>query len=134
LLAKIINVVIILLLIVGVGVWIFDAFKKEALIEDKVERIEVYQAGASAASQTITDKDKVETILECMNTTCDREEMSEVASYAAVDGKLILFGASDTYEVGIYQGSGTLDFVYDGTIIHSKFEPFTITRLLDERM
>jgi hypothetical protein len=50
--------------------------------------------------------------------------MSEEASYAAVDGYLILFGATDTYEVGFYQGSGTVDFIYDGTIMASKIEPF----------
>ncbi|SNZ15326.1 hypothetical protein SAMN05421503_2605 [Terribacillus aidingensis] len=121
---QIINVVIVLLLIVGVGVWMFNTFQQEALIEDKIERIEVYRTGASAAFQTITDKDKVENILECMNKTCAREEMSEEASYAAVDGNLILFGATDKYEVGIYQGSGTVGFVYNNTIIDSEFEPF----------
>ncbi|QXE02250.1 hypothetical protein [Terribacillus sp. DMT04] len=124
-LAKLIKIVIVLLLIVGVGIWIFDAFKYEALIEDKIKRIEVYPAGASSASQTITNKDTVENILECMNKTCGREEMSEVASYADVDGRLILSGASNTYEVGIYQGSGTVDFVYDGTIMDSEMKPFS---------
>ncbi|WP_077305172.1 hypothetical protein [Terribacillus halophilus] len=126
-LAKVINVVIVLLVLVGIGVWILSAlkpFQNEALIEDKIDRIEVYQAGASAASQTITDKDMIEDILECMNTTCDREEMSEVASYAAVDGSLLFFGTNDKYEVGIYQDRGTVSFVYDGTIIDSEFEPF----------
>jgi hypothetical protein len=123
LLTKIINVVIVLLLIVGVGVWMYDAFKKEALIKDKIERIEVHQAEASAASQTITDKDTVETILECMNKTCAREEMSPQASYAAVDGKLILFGASDTYEVGIYQGSGTVGFVTMAPLFIANLNP-----------
>jgi hypothetical protein len=65
-LAKIINVVIILLLIVGIGVWIYETFEDEALIEDKMERIEVYQAEATAASETITNKDMVETILACI--------------------------------------------------------------------
>lgn len=128
-LAKAINFVIILLLIVGVSIWILGAFKpfqQEAIIEDEIERIEVYEAGASAASQTITDKEMVENILECMNNTCDREEMSPVASYSAVDGNLILFGANDNYEVGIYQGSGTVGFVYDGTIIDSELDPFPL--------
>ena len=127
-LAKTISFVVIFLLITGIVVWIlaaFEPFKQEAFIEDTIKKIEVYDAEATEVSETITDSDRVENILECIN-TCKREEMSPEASYSALDVTLILYGEEDNYEVGVWQGGSTVSFVYDATIIDSELEPFPL--------
>lgn len=127
-LARTISLLVSFLLLTGVTVWIFAAFepfKQETFIEDTIEKIEVYEAEAAEPSETITDKKQIENILECIN-TCKREEMSPEASYSALDATLTLYGEEDDYEVGIWQGGSMVSFVYDGTIIGSEFEPFSL--------
>lgn len=126
--AKTINFIVIFLLITGIVVWIlaaFEPFKQEAFIEDTIKKIEVYDAQATEVSETITDIDRIENILECIN-TCKREEMSPEASYSALDVTLILYGEEDNYEVGVWQGGSTVSFMYDATIIDSELEPFSL--------
>lgn len=94
-------------------------------MEDTIEKIEVYDTEATVPSETITDTEQVEYILECIN-TCKREEMSPEATYQALDASLILYGEEDNYEVGIWQGDSTVKFVYDATIIESELEPFPL--------
>ncbi|PAD21471.1 hypothetical protein [Terribacillus saccharophilus] len=125
-LSKTISFLIVFLLIIGVIVWIlaaFEPFQKEAFIEEKIERIEVYDAKSTDPSTTITDQVQIKEIVECIN-ECEREEMHETASYAAVDVTLIMYSNNDDYEVGVYQGDGNVSFVYDATIIDSELEPF----------
>lgn len=127
-LAKTIRFLIIFLLLTGVTVWIFAAFKlfkQDALIEDNIGQIEVYAPEATKSSVTVTDKERIDYILKCIN-TCKRDEMNPEASYSALDGTLILYGEEDDYEIGIWQGGSTVSFVYDGAIIGSEFEPFPL--------
>ncbi|SDC89782.1 hypothetical protein SAMN05421663_10517 [Terribacillus halophilus] len=124
-LAKTICFIIIFLLITGVVVWILASFNQEAIIEDKINRIEVYDADAAEPSATITDKNQVEDILECIN-ECERKEMHETASYASFDETLILYGNENEYEVGIWQGGGAVSFVYGGMIITGNLESFLL--------
>ncbi|PAE15927.1 hypothetical protein CHH91_09775 [Virgibacillus sp. 7505] len=127
-LTKTIRFLIIFLLLTGVTVLIFAAFKpfkQDALIEDTIRQIEVYAPEATKSSVTVTDKERIDSILKCIN-TCKREEMSPEASYQALDATLILYGAEDNYEVGVWQEGSTVSFVYDGTIIGSEFEPFPL--------
>ncbi|WP_366248777.1 hypothetical protein [Terribacillus aidingensis] len=127
-LANTIRFLIIFLLLTGVTVWIFAAFKpfkQDALIEDTIRQIEVYVPEATNSSVTVTDKERVDYILKCIN-TCKRDEMRPEASYSAFDATVILYGEEDDYEIGIWQGGSTVSFVYDGTIIDSVFEPFPL--------
>ncbi|PAD37764.1 hypothetical protein [Terribacillus sp. 7520-G] len=123
--AKTISFIVICLLITGVVVWTFAAFDEKTVIKDKIERIEVYKAEAAEPSETITDKGYIEGLLKCIN-ECEREEMSQEASYAAADVNLILYGEKADYEVGVWQQAGTVSFVYDAAIIDSDLEPFPV--------
>lgn len=122
------TILLLIIFLTGVTVWIFAAFKpfkQDALIEDTIRQIEVYAPEATKSSVTVTDKERIDYIPICIN-TCKREEMSPEASYQALDATLILYGAEENYEVGVWQDGSTVSFVYDGTIIGSEFEPFPL--------
>ncbi|MFB1100137.1 hypothetical protein [Terribacillus sp. JSM ZJ617] len=62
-LTKTIRFLIIFLLLTGVTVWIFAAFKpfkQDALIEDTIGQIEVYAPEAIKSSVTVTDKERID--------------------------------------------------------------------------
>lgn len=94
-------------------------------MDDKIGRIEVYDANAAEPSVTITDKNQVKDILECIN-ECERKKMHETASYAGFDATLILYGNENEYEVGIWQGGRAVSFVYGEMIIISNLESFPL--------